>query len=208
MKNYDKNYYEKYAMLSLEYCYNPDWSDFFHRDRPDWQNDNRGIGIEVTRAITKEDGIFQSQINNLMGSNRSPSDVIAILSKVAERLNINAELFDVDGSTVISQDMNMDHLMLLVKNSIKRKQGKFTGYQKFSENYLYIFTHTSLMRDDELLLNLKALDLSCFGLYFFNCIDNIYCLDPAALTISEYPVSYEQLKMLKRNSAEYADNKA
>ena len=61
MKNkYDKLYFEEYALNSLILCYDEKLKVFLeeggHADRPDFQNEELNLGIEVRRGNYKTTG--------------------------------------------------------------------------------------------------------------------------------------------------------
>ena len=77
MKNdYNKDYFEKYALLSLVYCYDDKLQSMKKHERPDWIDENRSIGLEVTRALSSTDGEINSIINRYFGKGYSPEEII------------------------------------------------------------------------------------------------------------------------------------
>ena len=55
---YTKEYFERYALLSLWKCYDNRFSfrNFQKGESPDWYAPDLSIGLEVTRALSKKEG--------------------------------------------------------------------------------------------------------------------------------------------------------
>ena len=69
MKNtkYDTNFFERYARASLINLVNECFTGLKNCDRPDLQDTEQGIGIEVTRAIRESKDVANALINEMVG---------------------------------------------------------------------------------------------------------------------------------------------
>jgi hypothetical protein len=207
---FDKKYYEKYAMLSLEYCYNNSWKFFVLSDKPDLQNSCLNIGVEVTRAISNSEGEFDSIIVNkyfVKGLNRE-----FVKNEIEQKIKKSKGEVSVIGDWVIvsktkslyDPKIHLDE----IKKSIVSKTCKLnSNYKIYNKNHLYLFTGTSLVKNYDLkgrLADIKEATLSykiSFDLLFINCIDKIFVVDMAGDNITEILIDDVMLVKLKAEAA-------
>ena len=64
---YDTNFFERYARISLIDLVDGSFAGLNNCDRPDLQDKERGIGIEVTRAIRENKDVANALINEIAG---------------------------------------------------------------------------------------------------------------------------------------------
>jgi hypothetical protein len=64
---YDTNFFERYARISLIDLVDRRFSGLRNDDRPDLQDAERGIGIEVTRAIRENRDVARALVNEIAG---------------------------------------------------------------------------------------------------------------------------------------------
>jgi hypothetical protein len=64
---YDTNFFERYARISLIDLVDRRFVGLKNYDRPDLQDEERGIGIEVTRAIRENRDVANALINEMAG---------------------------------------------------------------------------------------------------------------------------------------------
>ena len=67
MQKYDTNFFERYARISLVDLVDDCFAGLKNSDRPDLQDDERGVGIEVTRAIHESRDVANALINEMAG---------------------------------------------------------------------------------------------------------------------------------------------
>lgn len=64
---FDTNFFERYARISLIDLVDSRFTGLQNDDRPDLQDEERGIGIEVTRAIRENKDVANALINEIVG---------------------------------------------------------------------------------------------------------------------------------------------
>lgn len=64
---YDTNFFERYARISLIELVDERFAGLKNEDRPDLQDPELGIGIEVTRAIRENKEVAHALINEIAG---------------------------------------------------------------------------------------------------------------------------------------------
>ena len=67
MQRYDTNFFERYARISLIDLVDDNFISLKNCDRPDLQDGEHGIGIEVTRAIRENKDVANALINEMAG---------------------------------------------------------------------------------------------------------------------------------------------
>lgn len=148
-ETYSKNYFEKYAALTLTHLLTIKEKDILQSDRPDLRIPQLDFGIEVTQALT-------------------PEEAVADLQKpLYATLDMNP--FDHN-----LQDIN--YVMEKIHNAIIRKIEKSKNYTQYQNNGLYIFAHCHNI--DESVLQ-KDFDNLSYPNFFFqylyiNCVTKVY----------------------------------
>jgi len=64
---YDTNFFERYARISLINLVGDCFTGLKNSDRPDLQDKDMGLGIEVTRAIRENKNVANALINEMIG---------------------------------------------------------------------------------------------------------------------------------------------
>lgn len=64
---YDTNFFERYARISLMVLVDERFAGLKNDDRPDLQDTELGVGIEVTRAIRENKDVAHALINEIAG---------------------------------------------------------------------------------------------------------------------------------------------
>ncbi|MFR7592442.1 MAG: hypothetical protein ACLUVC_13455 [Longibaculum sp.] len=151
-ESYSKNYFEKYAALTLTHIFNIKENDIVQSDRPDLKIPTLNFGIEVTQALT-------------------PQEAVADMKKpLYASLDMNP--FDDDTDS-------MAFVMEKIDNAIKRKIEKSQNYTVYQNNGLYIFSHCHNIEESLLRIYLESLSYQdfFFRYIFINCVTDIYCFD-------------------------------
>lgn len=142
---YDTCFFERYAMYSLEALLGERYSHLVNADRPDLQDVEQGIGIEVTRAITEDKNVANSLINEMAG--RPVKEVNEDLLKIQE----SGYSFGLDlNYSVGSNEYNYWALALPMKRILESKLWKVNNgfYGEYKEFGLYVFTKYDLVGDE------------------------------------------------------------
>lgn len=142
---YDTCFFERYAMYSLEALLGERYAHLVNADRPDLQDEEQGIGIEVTRAITEDKNVANSLINEMAG--RTVKEVDEDLLKIQE----SGYSYGLDlNYSVGSNEYNYWALALPMKRILESKLWKANNgfYGDFKEFGLYVFTKYDLVADE------------------------------------------------------------
>ncbi len=127
---YGTRFFERYAIVALRHFMGSRYDGLENYDRPDLQDDERSIGIEVTRAIFEDKQQARALVNEVAGE-----DIYT---------------FGIDDGRMGCQEHDYWHLALPLRNILKSKLRKVqTGfYGDYSEFGLYVFTRSVLEDDD------------------------------------------------------------
>ena len=142
---YDTCFFERYAMYSLEALLGGRYAHLVNADRPDLQDVEHGIGIEVTRAITEDKNVANSLINEMAG--HPVKEVNEDLLKIQE----SGYSYGLDTHYAVgSNEYNYWALTLPMKRILESKMWKINNgfYGDFNEFGLYVFTKYDLMADE------------------------------------------------------------
>lgn len=142
---FDTCFFERYAMYSLEALFGERYAHLVNADRPDLQDNEHGLGIEVTRAIPEYKNVANSLINDMAG--RPVKEVNEDLLKIQESgysygLGLNYS----EGSN----EYNYWALALPMKRILESKMWKINNgfYGDYKEFGLYVFTKYDLVADE------------------------------------------------------------
>lgn len=142
---YDTCFFERYAMYSLATLLGERYAHLVNADRPDLQDEEHGIGIEVTRAIIEDKNVANSLINEMAG--RQVKEVNEDLMKIQE----SGYSYGLDLSySVGSNEYNYWALALPMKRILQSKLWKVNNgfYGEYNEFGLYVFTQNDLIADE------------------------------------------------------------
>jgi hypothetical protein len=64
---FDTCFFERYAMVTLATLLGEPYAHLVNRDRPDLQDEEGGLGIEVTRAIRENKNVVNALVNEMAG---------------------------------------------------------------------------------------------------------------------------------------------
>ena len=142
---FDTCFFERYAMYSLSALLGEPYLHLVNADRPDLQDEEHGIGIEVTRAITEDKNVANSLINEMAG--QQVKEVNEDLLKIQE----SGYSYGLDGNYSLgSNEYNYWALALPMKRILQSKLWKVNNgfYGVFEEFDLYVFTKYDLVADE------------------------------------------------------------
>ena len=197
---YDTRFFEKYAMLSLQYCYHTEWKGFAYGqgvESPDLQCEKLGIGIEVTRAVSRADGLSEKIMHAYLHKNQE-----------GQIFGENSISIENETATVkaLANDFQFKVHLEDLERSIRVKTDKLNRiYKKFPENDLYIFTFRAMEPGDvarvfaETEGAVNAFPIQ-YDFYFINCLDRIYIKKNGKEEIKTLELSSEMLRRLKQEA--------
>lgn len=197
-RKYDKVFYENYARLSLKYIYSG-VHDFICKDKPDLQNLKEGIGIEVVRAITEDEGNYLSFINEIADKHLSIEEKEIRMSKRLHKKkdNISCEFFNSGSSPSKGLVTPLAYLDNILKWN-REKNSKISDYKLggWKQLGLYIFTFQDNTEQEIRAIIPKLCTESEFDFHIINAIDELYYIKKNQ-DYFKYLVSYDDLKSFK-----------
>ena len=142
---FDTCFFERYAMVSLATLLGEHYAHLVNRDRPDLQDEDLSLGIEVTRAIRENKNVANALVNEMAGE--------AVKEVNAEDLlHINQSGYAYglgDGSIIGRNEYEFWSLALPLKRILEIKMDKVNNgfYGDFNEFGLFVFTKEDLDLD-------------------------------------------------------------
>lgn len=186
---YTKLYFEAYAKYSLQYNYDDIFLKLRKSECPDFKSNKYDIGLEVTRAISRNDGKVWSYINQYYGRAEKGQALkneidTSYKGRYKSRYGLVAD------TAYFSSDLNDEQIVEKVMETMNRKLFKLNNiYKIFENNYLYIFGETGLF-DSEMIEKIKnkiiELDYQKkYDVIFINAIDRIFVIDLTEDSVEE-----------------------
>lgn len=205
---YTTAYFEKYALYSLA-RYDPVFSGILYAqikdESPDFQIASLNLGIEVTRAITTEQGNKHLIITDCDRHGLSARSIT--IAAQAGFPKIKGKIIS-RGKKAVYRGPPADTSAFCgqIEHSILSKTKKLNGnYEVFDQNWLYIFSPFPCLQQDD--IKKIAADLSApldvypiqFDKVFINCISTIFVLTNHS-SISTLHVGRKALQSLDQDA--------
>lgn len=195
---YDTCFFERYAKISLETLLGEHYANLVNRDRPDLQDNERGIGIEVTRAIREDVNVAHALINEMAG------DEIMEVNDV-DRDNIARTGYAYglgDGNMMGLKEYEYWSLAMpmkrILENKIRKVNNRFYG--DYNEFGLFVFTKEDLDKEgirrvmDFAMQTQEGLDVTYDKLYVSQ-IQMLYVCDLNIDSFDSFKVSKKQRQL-------------
>ena len=142
---FDTCFFERYAMISLATLLGEHYAHLVNRDRPDLQDEDQGIGIEVTRAIRESKNVANALVNEMAGE-----DIKEVNAEDLRHINQSGYAYGLgDGSIIGRNEYEFWSLALPLKRILEIKMNKVNDgfYGDFHEFGLFVFTKEDLDLD-------------------------------------------------------------
>ena len=142
---FDTCFFERYAMVSLTTLLGEHYAHLVNRDRPDLQDEEQGIGIEVTRAIRENKNVANALVNEMAGE-----DIKEVNAEDLRHINQSGYAYGLgDGSIIGRNEYEFWSLALPLKRILEIKMNKVNDgfYGDFDEFGLFVFTKEDLDLD-------------------------------------------------------------
>ena len=173
---YSKNYFEKYASLTLLKILDIEEDDITLSDCPDLVIKELDMGIEVTQAITTSEAVEDRKKALYTHLDMSPFDQVR---KDKEKVLEN------------------------IDDAIKRKQAKSEHYSKFKTNGLYIYSHCHNFKENEILSKLATYNNLFYQHIYINTVTRVYDYNLENQRIDSYHYSISELTLINEKSLDY-----
>ena len=142
---FDTCFFERYAMASLATLLGEHYAHLVNRDRPDLQDEDQSLGIEVTRAIRENKSVANALVNEMAGE-----DVKEVNAEDLRHINQSGYAYGLgDGSIIGRNEYEFWSLALPLKRILEIKMNKVNDgfYGDFHEFDLFVFTKEDLDLD-------------------------------------------------------------
>ena len=139
---FDTCFFERYAMVSLATLLGEHYAHLVNRDRPDLQDEEQSIGIEVTRAIRENKNVANALVNEMAGE-----DIKEVNAEDLRHINQSGYAYGLgDGTLVGRNEYEFWSLALPMKRILEIKMDKVNNgfYGDFDEFGLFVFTKEDL----------------------------------------------------------------
>ena len=139
---FDTCFFERYAMVSLATLLGEHYAHLVNRDRPDLQDEEQGIGIEVTRAIRENKNVANALVNEMAGE-----DIKEVNAEDLCHISQSGYAYGLgDGSIIGRNEYEYWSLALPLKRILEIKMNKVNDgfYGDFDEFGLFVFTKEDL----------------------------------------------------------------
>ena len=142
---FDTCFFERYAMVSLASLLGEHYAHLVNRDRPDLQDEEQSLGIEVTRAIRENKNVANALVNEMAGE-----DIKEVNAEDLRHINQSGYAYGLgDGSIIGRNEYEFWSLALPLKRILEIKMDKVNNgfYGDFNEFGLFVFTKEDLDLD-------------------------------------------------------------
>ena len=139
---FDTCFFERYAMVSLSALLGGHYTNLVNRDRPDLQDEELSLGIEVTRAIRENKNVANALVNEMAGEAVKEVNADDLL-----HINQSGYAYGLgDGSLIGRNEYEYWSLALPLMRILEIKMDKVNNgfYGDFNEFDLFVFTKEDL----------------------------------------------------------------
>ena len=192
---FDTCFFERYAMVSLATLLGEHYAHLVNRDRPDLQDENQSIGIEVTRAIRENKNVANALVNEMAGE-----DVKEVNAEDLRHINQSGYAYGLgDGTLIGRNEYEFWSLALPLKRILEIKMDKVNNgfYGDFDEFGLFVFTKEDLDLDQikqtiAFMMEKQAYQNRLYSRLFISQIQTLFDCDLETGQYKKYKVSRDQ----------------
>ena len=192
---FDTCFFERYAMVSLATLLGEHYAHLVNRDRPDLQDEEQSIGIEVTRAIRENKNVANALVNEMAGE-----DIKEVNAEDLRHINQSGYAYGLgDRSLIGRNEYEFWSLALPLKRILEIKMDKVNNgfYGDFDEFGLFVFTKEDLDLDQikqtiAFMKEKQAYQNRLYSRLFISQIQAMFDCDLETGQYKKYKVSREQ----------------
>ena len=192
---FDTCFFERYAMVSLATLLGEHYAHLVNRDRPDLQDEEQSIGIEVTRAIRENKNVANALVNEMAGE-----DIKEVNAEDLRHINQSGYAYGLgDGTLVGRNEYEFWSLALPLKRILEIKMNKVNDgfYGDFDEFGLFVFTKDDLDLDQvkqtiAFMMEKQAYQNRLYSRLFLSQIQTLFDCDLETGQYKKYKVSRGQ----------------
>ena len=192
---FDTCFFERYAMVSLATLLGEHYAHLVNRDRPDLQDEEQGIGIEVTRAIRENKNVANALVNEMAGE-----DIKEVNAEDLRHINQSGYAYGLgDGTLIGRNEYEFWSLALPLKRILEIKMDKVNNgfYGDFDEFGLFVFTKEDLDLEQikqtmAFMMEKQAYQNRLYSRLFLSQIQTLFDCDLETGQCKKYKVSRDQ----------------
>jgi hypothetical protein len=192
---FDTCFFERYAMVSLATLLGEHYAHLVNRDRPDLQDEDLSLGIEVTRAIRENKNVANALVNEMAGE-----DVKEVNAEDLRHINQSGYAYGLGDGTIIGRnEYEFWSLALPLKRILEIKMDKVNNgfYGDFNEFDLFVFTKEDLDLDQikqtiAFMMEKQAFQNRLYSRLFISQIQTLFDCDLETGQYKKYKVSRDQ----------------
>lgn len=202
---FDTTFFERYAMIALQTMLGDKYAHLVNSDRPDLQDIEHSLGIEVTRSIKENRTEAELLVNELAGT-----EIFCINESDLHDIKFYGYAFGLnDGQFMGELEKRYWSLALPLKRIIKSKVHKVADgfYGNFNQFELFVFTKDNLTRHEVQLTvyymtELQDANALRYAKLHIAQTDKLYVCDLKTQTVEEFLISKEQCHMFYKKAVE------
>ena len=189
---FDTTFFERYAMIALHTMLGDKYAHLMNSDRPDLQDINQSLGIEVTRSMKENKTEAELLVNELAGDN-----IFCISEADMQNIKLYGYAYGLTyGQYMGELEKRYWSLALPLKRIIKSKVQKVADgfYGNFDQFELFVFTKDNLTRHDVQLTvyymtELQDTNAVRYAKLHIAQTDKLYVCDLKTQVVEEYSIS-------------------
>lgn len=202
---FDTTFFERYAMIALQTLFGDKYAHLVNSDRPDLQDIEHGLGVEVTRSMKENRTEAEMLVNELAGK-----EIFCVSESDLRDIELYGYSFGLnDGQFMGELEKPYWSLALPLKRIIKSKVHKVADgfYGNFNQFELFIFTKDNLTRHEVQLTvyfmtELQDANAIRYAKLHIAQTDKLYVCDLKTQTVEEHPISKEQCRVFYKKAVE------
>ena len=179
-RKFDTCFFERYAQICLQTILGDTYAGLINEDRPDLQNPDHSLGIEVTRAMEPRKDVAQDLLSEMAGFEVHTEDQEEIDSIIMSGYGYGLQ----EGRYIGHIEYEYWRLAQPLRRIIESKVSKVGSgfYGDFKEYGLYIFCKDDLSYEEVILTMEYASDLQRhldlkYSKMYLSLIDRLYVCD-------------------------------
>ncbi|MBR5081561.1 MAG: hypothetical protein IKX35_03850 [Bacteroidales bacterium] len=192
---FDTCFFERYAMVSLATLLGEHYAHLVNRDRPDLQDEDQSLGIEVTRAIRENKNVANALVNEMAGE-----AVKEVNAEDLRHINQSGYAYGLGDGTIIGRnEYEFWSLALPLKRILEIKMDKVNNgfYGDFNEFGLFVFTKEDLDLDQikqtiAFMMERQAYQNRLYSRLFISQIQTLFDCNLETGQYKKYKVSRDQ----------------
>jgi hypothetical protein len=200
---FDTTFFERYAMIALQTVLGDKYAHLVNSDRPDLQDVENSLGIEVTRSIKENRTEAELLVNELAGT-----EIFCINESDLQDIKLYGYAFGLNyGQFMGELEKRYWSLALPLKRIIKSKVHKVADgfYGNFNQFELFVFTKDDLSRHEVQLTVYYMTELQNANAIRYSKLhiaqtDKLYVCDLKTQNVEEHVISKDLCRLFYKKA--------